>query len=76
MNLDNVIRSRLKAKARQKRKATPEEIHRSNINHVLRLIDTGDFDIRKKSHKILLNVAHKAGYITDEQKAQLKKKEG
>ena len=37
-----------------------------NIKYVIRLIKTGDINIKKKSHKILLNVAVKEGFVDKE----------
>jgi|LSQX01.1.fsa_nt_gb hypothetical protein len=72
MNLDNILKNKLKKlsvtpKTKAKKKyTTPEQKHMENIKYVIRLIKTGDINIKKKSHKILLNVAVKEGFVDKE----------
>lgn len=67
MNLDNIINKRLYKVTNKKRgydtPKTKEEITLKNIKKCIRLIKTGDIDPTKRSHGILLGIAHKAGYI-------------
>lgn len=72
MNLETILKNRLKKlsvtpKTKAKRKyTTPKQKHMENIKYIIRLIKTGDFNIQKKSHKILLNVAVKEGFVDKE----------
>lgn len=72
MNLDNILKNKLKKlsvtpKTKAKKKyTTPEQKHMENIKYIIRLIKTGDINIKKKSHKILLNVAVKEGFVDKE----------
>lgn len=72
MNLETILKNRLKKlsvtpKTKAKRKyTTPEQKHMQNIKYIIRLIKTGDINIQKKSHKILLNVAVKEGFVDKE----------
>ena len=72
MDLQSILKNRLKTlsaqpKTKAKRKyTTPEQKHIENIRYIIRLIKTGDFNIQKKSHKILLNVAVKEGFVDKE----------
>lgn len=72
MDLDNILKNKLKKlsvtpKTKAKKKyITPEQKHIENIKYIIRLIKTGDINIKKKSHKILLNVAVKDGFVDKE----------
>lgn len=71
MDLESILKNRLKKlsatpKRKSKKYTTPEKKHMENIRYIIRLIKTGDFNIQKKSHKILLNVAVKEGFVDKE----------
>lgn len=72
MDLETILKNRLRKlsitpKTTAKRKyTTPEQKHVQNIKYIIRLIKTGDINIKKKSHKILLNVAVKEGFVDKE----------
>lgn len=69
MDLDNILKRKLRSlsksnKSPVKRKPrTSEQIHKDNVRYVIRLIETGDFNMKKKSHKILLYAAAKSGHV-------------
>jgi hypothetical protein len=69
MDLETILKNKLKKlsavpKTKAKRKyTTPEQKHKENIKYIIRLIKTGDININRKSHKILLNVAVKEGFV-------------
>lgn len=72
MDLDTILKNKLKKlsvtpKTKAKKKyTTPEQKHMENIKYIIRLIKTGDINTQKKSHKILLNVAVKEGFVDKE----------
>jgi hypothetical protein len=66
MDLNAYIDSRiskitLRKKARRIR--SKEQILKSNIKQAIRLIKTGEYTESKRSHRILIVLAHKHGYI-------------
>lgn len=60
--LDNKI-SKITLRKKSKRMRSKEQIFKSNIRQAIRLIKTGEYDERKKAHRILIALAHKNGYI-------------
>ena len=60
--LDNKI-SKITLRKKAKRIRTKEEIFKSNIRQALRLVKTGEYNENKRSHRILIVLAHKNGYI-------------
>lgn len=66
MDLDSVISNKLKRitkRTHQYRTRSKDSIHKSNIKQAIRLVKTGELNIQNKSHRTLLVVAHKAGFI-------------
>jgi hypothetical protein len=66
MELDTIITNKLKKFSLRKRRnspKTPEVIYKTNIRQAIRLVKTGEYDERKKAHRILVNQAHKDGYV-------------
>jgi len=66
MDLDTIITNKLKTiSLRKKRKSvkTKEQIYKTNIRQAIRLIKTGEYNERKKAHRILVNKAHQDGYV-------------
>ena len=69
MDLDALLRNRLKKlsaspeRRRERKKPSPNQKHKQNMRYIIKLIETGDYDSTKRSHRILLHTAHKNGYI-------------
>lgn len=66
MDLDTIITNKLKTfSLRKKRKSikTKEQVYKTNIRQAIRLIKTGEYNERKKAHRILVNKAHQDGYV-------------
>lgn len=66
MDLDAIITNKIKKISLRKRKNNPktkDQIYKTNIRQAIRLIKTGEYDERKKAHRILVNRAHKDGYV-------------
>jgi hypothetical protein len=57
---------------KSKRKKTKEQRLRYNIKQGIRLIKTGEYDERKRAHRILVNLASKHGYVDRKNKIVLK----
>ena len=81
MNLDNLLANRLKYLKKKypssrRKKPKPEQIHRTNMNQLIRLLNTGDFNIKKRSHSILFKTAVKHGYVDKDTREILKYPEG
>jgi len=60
--LDNKI-SKITLRKKAKRIRSKEQILKSNIKQAIRLIKTGEYNESKRSHRILIVLAHKHGYI-------------
>lgn len=81
MDLDNLLANRIKQLRKKypssrRKKPKPEQIHRQNMNQLIRLLKTGDFNSNKRSHCILFNTAVKHGYVDKETYEILKYPEG
>lgn len=81
MDLDNLLSQRLrqlrkKYPSTRRKKPKPEQIHRTNMNQLIRLLKTGDFNIDKRSHCILFRVGVKHGYVDKDTYKILKYPEG
>lgn len=66
MDLDTIITNKLKTFSLRKRRKsikTKEQIYKTNIRQAIRLIKTGEYNERKKAHRILVNKAHQDGYV-------------
>jgi hypothetical protein len=66
MDLDAIITNKIKRITLRRSKNNPktkEQIYKTNIRQAIRLIKTGEYDEKKKAHRILINRAHKDGYI-------------
>jgi hypothetical protein len=66
MNLDSIITNKLKKFSLRKRRnvpKTPEVIYKTNIRQAIRLVKTGEYDEKKRAHRILVNKAHQDGYV-------------
>jgi hypothetical protein len=66
MELDAIITNKLKKFSLRKKRhvpKSPEVIYKTNIRQAIRLIKTGEYNERKKAHRILVNQAHKDGYV-------------
>lgn len=59
-------------KKKTKRIKTKEQILRYNIKQGIRLIKTGEYDERKKAHRILVNLAAKHGYVDRKTRSVIK----
>lgn len=81
MDLDNLLSNRLKQLKKKyprsrRKKPSPEQIHRTNMNQLIRLLKTGDFNKNKRSHGILFSEAVKYGYVDKDTMEILKYPEG
>ena len=66
MDLSNYINkkiSKIVLKTKRKRIRSKEQILKSNIKQAIRLVKTGDYNEKRKDHRILVVLAHKHGYI-------------
>jgi hypothetical protein len=66
MDLSSYLDNRLKKITLRKRSRNPktkEQIFKTNIRQAIRLIKTGEYNENKKAHRILINLAHKNGYV-------------
>lgn len=66
MNLSNYLEKKIKRivmRKKRKRIRTPEQILKSNIKQAIRLIKTGEYNDKRKDHRILIVLAYKHGYI-------------
>lgn len=81
MNLDSLLSNRIKQlnkkyPSTRRKKKKPEQIHRDNMNQLIRLLTTGDFNMEKRSHCILFRTGVKHGYVDKETHEILKYPEG
>ena len=60
--LDSRI-SKITLRKKSKRIRTKEQIFKSNIKQAIRLVKTGEYNENKRSHRILMVLADKNGYI-------------
>lgn len=60
--LDSKI-SKITLRKKHKRLRSKEEIFKSNIRQAIRLVKTGEYNENKRSHRILMVLANKHGFI-------------
>jgi len=54
---------RLRASLKERKKATPEQQMKYDMNWILKKIKTGDLDLNQKSQEIKLNIAISKGLV-------------
>lgn len=55
--------SKITLRKKSKRLRSPEQIFKSNIKQAIRLVKTGEYNEKRRDHRILISLASKNGYI-------------